>query len=386
MQTQHPARGIPSAALALLSVVLAMLAGPSVALASWPVGGDPEVVTAFEEPYVSVSGASAVHRGVDCAAEAGEPVTSPVEGTVSFTGSVPAGEEAGCGTTLAVSVDLVDGRTLTLMPFDEVLVEVGDRVDEGSVVGYLAASGDKSSARTHLHVGLKRNGVYYDPLPLLGMEAPGGEGQPKPGVDPVLAPVPDGRGCSPVAEGAFAGVAATEVAWEEEPSATWMPAQPAADQASSLEAAAGGAASSNAGEAAARQNEDSDDAHGSSVQTISSSEGAYEGWLAKRNAALSEEEGLSNPLAQAQAFLCDLPGRVAALIGDMQAVLGSAAPVVATALFSAIAAAFTAGVARLLRALSSRRGRTDPAERPERVRLVRGRATKVGRSSPGRAI
>ncbi len=68
----------------------------------------------------------------------------------------------------AVSIKLDDGRTVTLMPFASTSVEVGDAVEEGQLLGTLAASGDRSSSATHLHMGLKDSAGYYDPMELFG--------------------------------------------------------------------------------------------------------------------------------------------------------------------------------------------------------------------------
>ena len=362
VQMQHPASGIPSAALALLSVVLAILAGPSVALASWPVESEPEVVTAFEETYVSESGVSRIHHGIDCAAAAGESVTSPVEGTVSFSGSVPAGEEEGCGTTLAVSIALEDGLTLTLMPFDEVLVEVGDQVGEGGVVGYLAPSGDKSSARTHLHVGLKRGRTYYDPSPLLGVASPTGEAQPQAEPDAVLVPVSDGGGL-PIMEVATSqaqgsstadadGAWSEDSGWSEVPSGPLVSDQPAEVQ-TPISVPVGGGLEEDASPQASL---------GASGPTIASDVDACERWLSERDAAESAANGQPGLFEQAGEFFSALPSRIASLAEDIASALGDAALVVATALLIALCA----GMAVLVRTLLSRRkapGRCKDVER-----------------------
>ena len=142
---------------------------PAQAYAGWVVEGEPAVLVGYGERYVSELGSQATHHGVDCLASAGAQCLFPAGGTVSFVGSVPAGDIPGCGTTLAVSVRIEDGRTLTLMPFDDVSVAEGQRVAEGQAAGIVASSGDGSTTMSHVHVGLKRGHTYYDPSELLGV-------------------------------------------------------------------------------------------------------------------------------------------------------------------------------------------------------------------------
>lgn len=144
------------------SFALATLA-PAVALATsacWPFTSPTPVVLGFGARYSGTEGSSRTHGGVDLAAPAGAEVVAPAAGTVSFAGRVPAGEGA---TTLAVSILMGDGRTVTLLPLEAVSVQKGAQVSSGSTVGTLAAGGDASSPDTHLHVGLKTASMYLDP-------------------------------------------------------------------------------------------------------------------------------------------------------------------------------------------------------------------------------
>ncbi|MGI6220936.1 MAG: M23 family metallopeptidase [Coriobacteriales bacterium] len=142
---------------------------PLPAYAGWVVEDEPTVLVGFGERYVSELGTQATHHGIDCLARAGMPCLFPTEGTVSFVGRVPAGDLPGCGTTMAVSLLIEDGRTVTLMPLEEASVSVGQQVDEGQVAGTIAPSGDGSAASPHVHVGLKRGRTYYDPSEILGV-------------------------------------------------------------------------------------------------------------------------------------------------------------------------------------------------------------------------
>ena len=233
--------------LALLSIALFPVACPPLAPAppllekaqasgAWPLPSPRlSVDVGFRDSY-EFAGKTYIHWGVDIAADAGTQVSSPVAGTVSFVGTVPAGEslavDAGQGVaTQAVSIAMADGRTVTLMPVEDVFVEEGDALAEGQGVAVLAASGDRSSAAPHLHLGLKSGRSYYDPLSLFGIsDADGAEqdasgvlsgavventGDPAEGASAQAAAVLVGA-AEPVAEdavvgGEAAGVAAVDV-------------------------------------------------------------------------------------------------------------------------------------------------------------------------------
>ena len=142
--------------------------------ATWPVPTSQlSASIGFHETY-SAGDKSYVHSGVDIPASAGMQISSPLAGTVRFTGAVPSGDSRTNGasdqkTMLAVSIELQDGRVVTLMPFAYVDVRAGEDVAEGERLGTLAGSGDASSSQTHLHMGLKQGNRYYDPLALFGI-------------------------------------------------------------------------------------------------------------------------------------------------------------------------------------------------------------------------
>lgn len=110
------------------------------------------VVRGFDPPErVWLAG----HRGVDLAGVAGEPVTAPSAGVVTFAGLV-------AGRPVLV-VDHGEVRS-TLEPV-HATVPVGARVAMGDVVGRLV-EGHACPAGTCLHWGLKRGEEYLDPLSL----------------------------------------------------------------------------------------------------------------------------------------------------------------------------------------------------------------------------
>ncbi len=154
-------------AMLLLSIASAMFVIP-VGYAEAALLGD-EVLLGFGDSYVSDTGESRRHSGVDLGMKSGSDVTSPVQGKVSFSGKVPTSEIKGSPTTIAVSVDMGDGRVVTVMPLSSAAVSEGDSVKAGQVLGTLAATGDSSTQAPHVHVSLRVNGKYTDPSSLLGI-------------------------------------------------------------------------------------------------------------------------------------------------------------------------------------------------------------------------
>lgn len=171
--------------------------------ATWPVPTSELSASVMFQQHYSAGEKSYVHSGIDIPASAGMQISSPLAGTVRFAGSVPSGDSRIGGasdqkTMLAVSIELQDGRVITLMPFAQVDVQAGKSVAEGDRLGTLAESGDASSMQTHLHMGLKQDGRYYDPLSLFGVAAQRGAEEPKSVVEsafaesdlPLLEPIP----------------------------------------------------------------------------------------------------------------------------------------------------------------------------------------------------
>ena len=142
----------------MLCVVL--LADPAAAAApprwSWPVASH-RVVRGFEAPATPYA---AGHRGIDLAAEAGEQVRSPADGTVAFAGRV-AGRNV-------VSIDH-DAVRSTLEPVDPVVAS-GTIVHRGQVVGVLGEGGEHPPGVLHLGARVRSGDgwAYVSPLLLLG--------------------------------------------------------------------------------------------------------------------------------------------------------------------------------------------------------------------------
>ncbi|MDZ4180436.1 MAG: M23 family metallopeptidase [Coriobacteriia bacterium] len=143
-------------------LVLGVLS-PTIAGAGWPLDKAAEVTLGYAVSYPFGDGES-VHRGIDLAAATGDTVLAPFAGRVSFAGRVPA---QGGGTCGAVTIEFGDGLKLTCLPLDDVRVSAGTLIEGGSIIGLLAASGDRSSSAPHLHIGVRRGDAYLDPMGFL---------------------------------------------------------------------------------------------------------------------------------------------------------------------------------------------------------------------------
>lgn len=144
--------------LTFAAALTAMTLTASAVAWTWPVDG--QVIRAFsmgDDPY-----AGGQHRGVDIAADSGSSVRAPVDGTVSFAGTVP-----GSGRTVTIRTE--DGYAVTLVGLGSIAVAKNALVSEGETVGTVAPVSDESTpASVHLGVRIASdsNG-YLDPLTFL---------------------------------------------------------------------------------------------------------------------------------------------------------------------------------------------------------------------------
>lgn len=189
--TRRPLTRRPPLLTRLLALLFACLLGWSLAgppaMASTrldgvelllPIGAP--VTRAFDAPLTKYSRG---HRGVDLAAEQGTTIRAAASGRVAFAGMV-AGRPV-------ITISHGHGVDTTYEPVSAT-VKVGSSVRAGEALGTLAVG---NGAHDGLHWGLRRAGVYYDPMLHL-MRAQTGpvrllpwSAQPKPPPQPLIAPI-----------------------------------------------------------------------------------------------------------------------------------------------------------------------------------------------------
>ena len=139
----------------LVAVVISNAALPASAAGpwSWPVSGP--VINGFDPP---ASPFGSGHRGIDIAAAAGTPVLAPAPGTITFAGPV-AGH-------LFVTIDHGGGVESTYSWVSAIVVKKGDAVVAGTLIAR-SGTGHPSDVVPSLHMGVKLDDVYVDPLAYL---------------------------------------------------------------------------------------------------------------------------------------------------------------------------------------------------------------------------
>lgn len=139
----------------VLTAAFASAVGSAAAAQWYPPAEGGALILGFGAAYPG-----GTHRGVDIAAAAGSSVAAPAGATVAFAGQVPAD---GGGTCIAVTLELPDGRKLSLLPLAVSEVVTGESVEAGQTLGQLAGVGDDSSSEPHVHVSLRSGDLYLDP-------------------------------------------------------------------------------------------------------------------------------------------------------------------------------------------------------------------------------
>lgn len=103
------------------------------------------------------------HRGIDLAAHIGQEVRAPHLGTIHFSGVI-AGRSV-------VSLRLRNGDLISLEPVATSHL-VGDEVQAGSAIGTVTDEPGHCAERICVHLGLRRNSEYLDPLLLFAEHRP----------------------------------------------------------------------------------------------------------------------------------------------------------------------------------------------------------------------
>jgi murein DD-endopeptidase MepM/ murein hydrolase activator NlpD len=140
--------------IVLIALLLAASPGSASAAAwLWPVVGP--VLRGFDPPD---SPYGAGHRGIDIAVAVGAVVVAPDDGVVSFAGQV--------GGRLFVTVDHGQGWLSTVSFLSATLVREGEAVVAGQPVA-ISGWGHVDAAVPHVHLGVRQDGDYVDPMDLL---------------------------------------------------------------------------------------------------------------------------------------------------------------------------------------------------------------------------
>ncbi|HLB40142.1 MAG TPA: M23 family metallopeptidase [Actinomycetota bacterium] len=140
------------------AVIMLLLMAPAPLRAAgtwaWPVHG--AIVRGYDPPDAPYG---AGHRGIDIAAPPGTVVVSPAAGVVTFAGPV--------GGRLFVTIDHGGGVVSTGSWLTSLLVRKGDQVVMGQPIA-TTGWGHPDLAVPHLHLGVRLDGEYVDPLDYLG--------------------------------------------------------------------------------------------------------------------------------------------------------------------------------------------------------------------------
>jgi murein DD-endopeptidase MepM/ murein hydrolase activator NlpD len=137
-------------------MVASVRAAPAAAAAgdwTWPIMGP--VLRPFDPPGTPFGSG---HRGIDIGAPVGTTVVAPAPGTVTFAGKV-AGH-------LFVTLDHGGGVSSTYSWVSALSVRKGDLVTRGQPIA-LSGSGHPGDTVPSLHLGVKLDGAYVDPLDYL---------------------------------------------------------------------------------------------------------------------------------------------------------------------------------------------------------------------------
>jgi murein DD-endopeptidase MepM/ murein hydrolase activator NlpD len=119
----------------------------------WPVVGP--LLRGFDPPD---SPYGSGHRGIDIAAAVGTAVLAPADGTVTFAGPV--------GGNLFLTIDHGGGLESTYSWLASVVARRGQVVTQGQVVA-TSGTGHTGAVVSHLHLGVRLDDVYVDPLAYL---------------------------------------------------------------------------------------------------------------------------------------------------------------------------------------------------------------------------
>ncbi len=117
----------------------------------WPV---PKSSARITSRFGEVRSGGRIHKGLDLATPRGTPVVAAAAGVASFTGT-----QRGYGNI--VTVDHCNGLETAYAHLDEITTFCGARLEQGSAVGRVGATGNATGP--HLHYEVRRAGEAVDP-------------------------------------------------------------------------------------------------------------------------------------------------------------------------------------------------------------------------------
>ena len=128
----------------------------------WPTQGN--VSSGFGPRVHPVLGYSKLHNGADIGGACNNPIYAAQSGKVVKTGT---GFSGGSGNNVRVDHGTINGANIqtAYLHMTRFIVNVGQRVNKGDLLGYVGSTG--LSTACHLHLTLYKNGAGSDPLAYL---------------------------------------------------------------------------------------------------------------------------------------------------------------------------------------------------------------------------
>ena len=140
----------------------------------WPIPGYTRISSYFGKRVSPTTGASSSHSGIDIPAPEGTKLIAVADGEITFTQFLGAG-----GYTITLSFDNYKVTYCHCSP--NYIVKVGDKIKQGQIIGHVGpkyvygVKGNQYSdstgkptngatTGTHLHLGIRLNGNYQNPL------------------------------------------------------------------------------------------------------------------------------------------------------------------------------------------------------------------------------
>ena len=141
---------------------------------AWPIPGYNKITSYFGKRNLPTQGASSYHKGIDIGAPEGTVLIAVADGKITYTGFLGGG-----GYTITLSIEDMKITYCHVSP--TFIVEVGQKVERGEIIGYVGpkyvygvkgntytdSTGKSTNGATtgcHLHLGIRVNGEYTNPL------------------------------------------------------------------------------------------------------------------------------------------------------------------------------------------------------------------------------